>query len=69
MASSIVNIIHSHGLVDAVDLVQGDHITLFFEDEEAEQALQDFKDAQADGLDLKDVKFLDRDVVMEVWVH
>jgi hypothetical protein len=67
--SSIVNIIHSHGLVDAVDLVQGDHITLFFGDEEAQQAVQDYTDAQADGVDLKGVKFLSRDVVLEVWAH
>ncbi|EKM77231.1 hypothetical protein AGABI1DRAFT_43824 [Agaricus bisporus var. burnettii JB137-S8] len=65
VATSIVNIIHSHGLVDAVDLVQGDHITLFFEDEEARLALRDYKDAQAHGLDLTGVEFLDRGAMME----
>ncbi len=46
--------------------MKGDHITLFYTEEEALLALQDFEDAKMGGIDLKDVKFLDRQTVLEV---
>lgn len=66
VTSSIVDIVHSHGLFDTVDLVKGDHITLFLTEEEAQRALEDYRDAQEGGVNLKDVKFLDRETMLGV---
>lgn len=51
-----------------MDLVKGDHITLFFTEGEALQALQDYEGAKRGGVDLTDVKFLDRQAMLEVRV-
>ncbi|KAF9445786.1 DAO-domain-containing protein [Macrolepiota fuliginosa MF-IS2] len=67
VSSSIADIVHSHGLVDTVDLVKGDHITLFFTEEEEKRALQDYKDAKEGGVDLDGVKFLDRTTMFETY--
>lgn len=66
VASSIVDIIHSHGLVDAVDLVKGNHIMLLFTEEEAQLVRHDYESAKRGGLDLKEVKFLNRQTMFEV---
>lgn len=66
VVSSIVDIIHSHGWTDQVDLVHGGHITVFNEDEEERKALVDYEDAQRGGLNLDDIEFLDRQTMLRV---
>jgi hypothetical protein len=68
VVSSVVNIIHSHGWSNAVDLVDGGHVMVFLEEEEARKALVDYKDAKRGGLELKDVTFLDQQTMLEVCV-
>ena len=65
--SSIVDIIHSHGWTDEVDLVHGGHITVFNEDEEERKALMDYEDAQQGGLNLDGIELLDRQTMLQVW--
>jgi len=66
VVSSIVDIIHSHGWTDQVDLVHGGHITVSNEDEEERKALVDYEDAQRGGLNLDDIEFLDRQTMLRV---
>lgn len=66
VSRSIVDIIQSHGWTEVVDLVKGDHITLFYTEEVARVALEDFERAKKSGLDLNDVKFLNRQTMFEV---
>jgi len=68
VVSSIVDIIHSRGWTDEVDLVHGRHITVFSEDEEERKALVDYEDAQRGGLNLDGVEFLDRQTMLQVWL-
>jgi hypothetical protein len=69
VSSSIVDIIHSHGWTDTVDLVSGGHVIVLLEEEEEKQALADYEDAKKGGLELHDVKFLDKQIMYEVCMY
>ncbi|KXN84907.1 Gamma-glutamylputrescine oxidoreductase [Leucoagaricus sp. SymC.cos] len=67
VSSSITDLIYSHGWSDTVDLVNGGHITVFLDEEEERHALVDHQDAKEGGLKLKDVRFLDKQMMQNAY--
>ncbi|KAL1738511.1 FAD dependent oxidoreductase, partial [Schizophyllum fasciatum] len=60
-ASEILKVIHTHGLEQAVDLVEGGHITLHLTESERESARADFAAAEKAGQDISGVTWIPRE--------
>ncbi|KAI5887510.1 FAD dependent oxidoreductase [Schizophyllum commune H4-8] len=58
-ATEIVKVIREHGLEDAVDLVEGGHITLLITDKEVEVAQAEIAAAERAGQDLSGLVWID----------
>ncbi|TFK48504.1 FAD dependent oxidoreductase [Heliocybe sulcata] len=57
----IIDLIRADGVEDEVDLVVGGHISLVLTNEEMANAKADYEAAKAAGLDLSQVKWIDKD--------
>ncbi|TFK48505.1 FAD dependent oxidoreductase [Heliocybe sulcata] len=60
-SNGIVNIVKSAGLELAVDLVEGGHVDVFFDEESEIEARADYKAAHDAGADLQDVQWMDKE--------
>lgn len=62
----VLRIIEEEGLATAIDLVEGGHVTLFFTDQEEQAARADAEAAKEAGIDMKNLKLLDKEKMLKV---
>jgi hypothetical protein len=62
--TSILDIVHAHGLQDKVDYVNGGHLSIFQTKLEETVARMDYERAKKAGVNVSVVEWMDRD---EVW--
>ena len=65
-ATEIVKVIYEHGLEEAVDLVEGGHISLLLTDKEVEVAKAEIAAAQKAGQDLSGLAWIDAEEMEKV---
>ena len=65
-ATEIVKVIYEHGLEEAVDLVEGGHISLLITDKEVEVAKAEIAAAQKAGQDLSGLAWIDAEEMEKV---
>lgn len=65
-AESLINIIKDEKLEATVDFVASGHVTLFLVDKEFEDARADYAAAEAAGVDLSGIEWLDKDAMQAV---
>lgn len=69
--SSLLDIIKSHHLEEAVDLTPWGHIDLLLTDMEVQNARADFETAEAAGVDVSSVEWISKETMNEVciWIY
>ncbi|RPD57281.1 FAD dependent oxidoreductase [Lentinus tigrinus ALCF2SS1-6] len=67
VASSIVDLLHSTGQADAVDLVAGGRVYLLVSEDQEARAKADYEAAKAAGVDVSAVRFLGKEEVLETY--